>query len=172
MSLSFYIPTPVPPVPDEMSFYFNAYDAGTAWASNPANMVDGSTASAAVSQGFQEPNTIQLCNGNNSSDQGGSITKVEIRAYAGRGGTPTSFDLIPVFGGASDGDNHDLKSSTSNSVGWSDYFDITNDTNAPGSWSWADVAALDCVIDFQRNAGDGPGDNVGCGQIDIRVTYT
>ncbi len=168
MGLSFFIPTPAP---SEISFYFDAYDAGTAWSINPQNMVDGSTGTAAVSQGFNEPNLAQLCNTNTSSDQGGAITKVEIRAYGGRGGTPTSWDLIPVFGATSSGDAHDLKASTSSSADWSDYFDITNDTNAPGTWLWANVASLDCSIEWVRNAGDGPGDNVNCGQIDIRVTY-
>jgi hypothetical protein len=146
-------------------FYFNGYNVGTAWPTDPGNMVDGSTASIAQANAA---NYTQLNNTNNSSGSG-TIYKVEIRAYARRGGTPTEFYLMPVFSGTTSGAKYDLIPSTNNSIGWSDYFDITNDSSAPSTWSWTDIANLDCRITFKNNASDGPNDFVQCAQIDIRV---
>lgn len=153
-----------------MTFYFNSYDVGTAWNGTPEAMVDGSEATVALAQGGIASPQTQLCDGNNSSDQGGTIVAVEIRGLVRGPGSPIGFDLIPVFGGSSDGDTHDLLP-VINALVWSSYFDITGDTNAPVTWSWADVANLDCKIIFTRNAASGPNDFVNCAEIEIRVTY-
>jgi hypothetical protein len=148
------------------NFYFDGFDAGTAWPTNPGNMVDGNIG---VYAGAGFANYTQLNNSNNSSGAGG-FTAVEIRVYASRV-NPIAFDLIPVFGGVSDGDTHDLKPSTSGVPGWSDWINITNDTNNPGpGWSWAAVGNLDCKIVFENNPGDGPGDTISCSKVELRIT--
>jgi len=149
----------------EIVFFFDS--RGAAIWTNPDNMIDGLLGTVGVAN---SANLTQLLNGNDSTDAGGTISSVELRAYARRAGTPTAFDLRPVFPGG-DGDNHDMIPSTSGSLGWTSYFDITTDTNAPGSWTWADVASLDCDVAFLRNAGDGPSDFVNCSKVEIRVTY-
>jgi len=52
---------------------------------------------------------------------------------------------------------------------WSDWFDITADTNAPGSWDWAAVAALGANIEYSW--GSGPTPLAECGSVELRVTY-
>lgn len=52
------------------------------------------------------------------------------------------------------------------SEGWSPYFDITNDTNAPISWTWMDIDELDCDVE----AFEGEGKFL-CSIVQLRVTY-
>jgi hypothetical protein len=134
-------------------------------------MVDGDTGTNANASGFSGNPQTQLCNTNTSSDQGGTISKVELRAYARYAGNVASFDLIPVFGGSTDGSNYDLTASTDGTLGWSDYLDITSDGNAPGSWSWSDVANLD-VKAYVNYGSVGPGEIANIGKIEIKVTYS
>ncbi len=77
--------------------------------------------------------------------------------------------LRPVFGGTSDGDDHQVDMGDNDNGGkvWSEWVDITNDTNAPATWSWDDVANLDCDAQFVVV---GSGENMLCSLVEIRVT--
>ena len=160
-----------------ISYYWDAYNAGagTPWPNNPGNMVNGSTANWAShlgtgSAGDQRCNSISL-----ESPPGGSptITKVEIRAYAGRGqSTPDKFAIMPVFSGGN-GSEFDLMAAglpAYPSLGWSNWSDITSDTNAPGTWSWTDITNLG-INALSQWSTSGPGDSNSIAQIDLRVTY-
>jgi hypothetical protein len=150
------------------TYYFDGYGAEQ-W-NNPDAMVDGSTASHAWSAA--DGNT-QLLNSNTCPGTDlGTITKVELRVYGAVSGTdPDDDDLIlrPVFGGSSDGDDHqiDIYGGGSGNKDWSAWIDITTDTNAPGTWDWDDVVNLDCdVVQVQIGALD----NAFAGMIEIRVS--
>lgn len=62
----------------------------------------------------------------------GTITKVEIRAYA-YGDDNDRIDLTPVFSGG-DGDEHQTTPGVSPGS-WEAYQDITSDTNHPSPWT-------------------------------------
>lgn len=89
---------------------------------------------------------------NDAPASGDDIRKVEIgvEAKASNSGN-CQLRLVPMFGGSSDGDNHDTAElGTSDSTTW---FDITEDTNAPGTWSWSDVQDLDVRMFGDNDAG-------------------
>jgi len=110
-------------------------------------------------------NSIAHLNGNtcNGSDKG-DIYKVEIRACT-NGQNNTSLVLQPIFAGKY-GDKHIIYHYECD--GWSEWFDITNDTNIPSSWTWVDIRKLYCnaiaII---------PEDYIyiNCSRIDLRVSY-
>jgi len=146
----------------EATYYFNSYDVGEAWPTDPACLVDGSLVSGASTI----ENAVQLCNA--STCEGtflGTISKVEIRTY-GNSSSGNATYLRPVFNGVDDGDNHN--SGLSDSGEWSNWFDITEDTNAPASWTWTDVKNLDCDAEFAKLAIGGSTLYI----IQIKVTYT
>ena len=112
-------------------------------------------------------NTAQLLIGNNCPGTDlGTISKVELRAFA-YGDGDDRIDLIPVFAGG-DGDEHQTTPGTTPGS-WGTYQDITNDTNHPSPWSWSDVVALDCKVEFDKV---GKGGTMYCAKVEIRVTYT
>lgn len=141
-----------------VSYYFNS--RSTANWSDPANMVDGILTNYAStdSTGTEETLDGNTCPGTNL----GTIQKVELRAYAhGDGGDRT--DLTPVFSGG-DGDTHQTTPGTG--AGWNPYQDITNDTNHPTPWTWADVVALDCKVKYTK---DGKANLMYVSKVEIRV---
>ena len=147
-----------------VTYYFNSYNVGEAWDIDPENMVDGNTGTMTGWQG--QDGKVQLCNGNNCDGTNlGTISKVEIRAYGQLSALPALHYIRPVFSGVDDGDNH--QNPISLFEGWGGLVDITSDTNAPGSWTWAAVKNLDCDIYT-----DSTGGSVKCGKIEIIVTYT
>lgn len=160
-----------------VTYFWDAYNAGsgTPWPTNPSNMIDGSTATWAVHQGTGSAGD-QVCNSISlESPPGGSptITKVEIRAYAGKGqSTPDKLAIQPVFSGGN-GSEFDLLSAglpVYPSMDWSNYSDITEDTNAPGTWSWTDITNLE-IRALSTWSTSGPGDANFIARIDLRVTY-
>lgn len=164
----------LPVYADTITYYFDSYDSGgEEWGTDPEKMVDGSLSTYAEDSLSED---TQLNNGNTCSGTDlGTISKVEIRIYGSQEndfgwGNPI-IRFHPVFGGSSDGDDHDFDYTTT--PGWSSYFDITSDTNAPGSWAWADVQNLDIdVIPWDAVYGDMTLWYVQAYKIEIRVTYT
>jgi len=122
------------------TYYFDGYDAGEAWGIDPSNMVDGSTSTSAQT----DTTATQLCNSNTCTgiDLGKNIT-VELRLY--RCNYSIDFQLRPIFTGG-DGDTHDIAGVAGGGNSWSDWIDITNDTNAPVDWLWSDVQNLKCDV--------------------------
>jgi hypothetical protein len=154
------------------NFYFNSYDSVEKWEDNPENMVDGSV------QSFADTFTdlkVQLCDGNTCTETGTvTITKIEIRDYSLAGAyTATITDYLqPVFSGG-DGDLHSWippNAQDDEPAGWSDWFDITNDTNAPATWTWADVTSLEVDHYPDLPAGGDPY-SLNTSKIEIRVSY-
>ncbi len=152
---------------DTVTYYFDAYDVGAEeWAILPGKMVDGDTAEAATTNDADVVDT-QLLTGNTSDGTDlGTITKIEIRAWVSvHSALSPGVYLRPVFGGG-DGDNHAVPDTLGAYIPW---VDITSDTNAPGSWSWANVDDLDMDVETFTVS-----DIVPCGVmiVEIRVTYT
>jgi len=148
----------------EVSYYFNSYDVGEVWANNPEYMVDNDTDTYTTSAINSDTQLLDgnTCDGTNL----GTITKVELRLFGKISGGANTSHLVPVFSGTDDGDNHNM-GSPSFSGEWSDYADITSDTNAPGTWSWSDVQNLDCDVIL-----DEAGGTSSVSKVEIRVTYT
>jgi len=145
-------------------YYFNSMDVGVdvTWETNPEKMIDGNyeTTASTVTDGDIEALIGNTCPGTDL----GNIIKMEVRAY-GNSSTSNNVYLRPVFGGG-DGDNHNTHLGDSGE--WSDWFPITNDTNAPSTWSWSNVKDLDLDVEFEKNEIGG----ASIGIVQIRVTYT
>jgi hypothetical protein len=148
----------------EITYYFNSYNIGETWATNPSYMVDDSTSTYASTTANGD---VELCNGNNCSGLNlGNITKVELRVYGYYTGTQRDIILRPVFSGTTDGLNYYY--STESSPAWSRWFDITTDPYKPLAWSWTDIKNLDCDAEAKSNIGFF---TLYCSKVEIRVTY-
>ena len=156
-------PTPIPTPVFYASYYFNAYDAGgEEWETNPANMVDNNTGNYAKSL---TDNKVELLTGNTCSGTNlGTISAVEIRAYGIVDNPLSKVSFRPVFGGSSDGDDH--QSSIYSSNAWSNRMNVTLDTNAPSPWLWTDVQNLDCDVIYKPHSASGS-----VSKVEIRITY-
>ena len=150
----------------EKIYYFNSYETAEAWATNPGNMVDGSTSNYA-STGIDED--IELCDDNNCSGSDlGTISKVELRVYGYYSTNQRDIILIPVFDGIVEGlaYNHPTESTAN----WSQWFDITNDPGLPPSgWTWNVVKDLDCKVTTDNGFG---AFTLYCSKVEMRITYT
>lgn len=164
-------------------FYFNHYSTDgprPGWEDSPERMVDGlmydevlGDYSAAWTTTDDE---IQWCDENTSPiDRTTTITKVEIRAFSGVAdicGTCTDY-LRPIFA-STYGDTHSWLPPGDVAEGvplsWSPWLDITNDTNAPPIWTWADVNTLD-VDHWSHRTVCGNLNICHTARIEIRVTW-
>jgi hypothetical protein len=148
----------------EITYYFNSYNIGETWASNPSYMVDDSTSTYASTTANGD---VELCNGNSCNGLNlGNITKVELRVYGYYTGTQRDIILRPVFSGTTDGLNYYY--STGSSPAWSRWFDITTDPYKTLAWTWTDIKNLDCDVEAKSNIGFF---TLYCSKVEIRVTY-
>ncbi|MFO7677834.1 MAG: C25 family cysteine peptidase [Thermoplasmatota archaeon] len=150
---------------DQYTYYFDSYDTKLdAWETNPSNMVDGSTSTFASTDIRDDSEYCDSTSFGYGGAPSGTVSKVEIRAYGKYEEIGGSINIKPTFNGGN-GDNHYF--SLPGSAGWSSWFDITDDTNAPEPWTWSDVESLDCsiiVCDIRQ------GDTFYCHKVEIRVT--
>ena len=164
-----------PAEPETATFYFATYTSSD-W-TNPGNMVDGNntTTYASVVDGGPA-NFYQYNNVNTSSDQGGTISKVEVRiVYGYSADSPGVFIYgIPYFSAeVTQGSNYNFALSSNPpgagplNSGWQD---ITNDASAPETWTWSEVSMIDLRLWAQAQGL--PGTYVYVYQCDLRVTYT
>ena len=148
----------------EVTYYFNSRSPTDAWQTDPNKMVDGDTGTWAKTV---IDNDLEICDGNtcDGSDLG-TITKVEARAYVKVTGVLSStIKFTPYFDGSDLGDEETISPALTEA--WSGYYDITEDTNAPGTWQWSDIQNLD-----YRLLADMAGGTPNCAKVEIRVTYT
>lgn len=150
----------------EKIYYFNSYSPFEAWETNPGYMADGNegTFASTTINGDVERLTSNTC-----SEDVGSITKVEIRAKGCYARNPVYLVLRPVFPGG-DGDDHTFLPPECPNAAWSDWFDITNDPNAPDPWTSDDVVDLDCDVEARLGTTDWPFE-LYCSKVEIRVTF-
>jgi plastocyanin len=145
----------------EVYHYVEEYNSD--W-DEPGCMVDGDeeSFSYADSDGEEQLCLTTSCEGVDL----GTIYQVEIRACGWREEPPANITLTPVFDGTTDGESY-IFEVPEGEAAWSDWYDITNDANAPSSWNWSDITALDC-----RAEAVGSGEfNVLCSKIEVRVSY-
>jgi len=127
--------------------YDTVADAATYW-TNDANAVDGSESTFA----YRDTNTVAKettkwikGTAHDYATATGTINTVEVgiraAATATIGKGSTTHYMVPVFGGSSDGDEH-ARTTVPTTPSWY-WWDITTDTNAPGTWAWSDVSTLD-----------------------------
>ena len=141
------------------TYYFDEYDAGEAWGSSPANMVDNDDES--ISGTYHVDPLIQFLtnhSGNITDNPTENITKVELRAktwlpeIVAQAGSKIL--LRPVFNGTLDGDDYNLVSRYTTPTDsaywdWSNWQDITTGTNV-SNWNWTNLKNLGCrvIADF------------------------
>ncbi len=147
-------------MPDK-TYYFNEYDiGGEEWDTNPENMVDGEI----LSEASATETTIQLLTSNTCPGTNfGFISKVELRLHGTYAPVFGTLLTRPIFT-AGDGDNNGVPEFIAT---WSEYIDITTNSNAPPSWTWEDVKNLKCDIDYTFGLFQ-----AACGKVEIRVTYS
>jgi hypothetical protein len=160
---------------DEVTYYFNSI-GGSWWNNGSANMnkaADGNLGTSASSN--IEWNYFDLngntCNGNDL----GEITSVELRVYCENNYDINPFKdvcplLTPIYGGTSFGTNswNTIYPGDYNIPQWTTYFDVTNGSNSPGTWTWDNVRDLDCRVQVRRPNGG----MLKVYKVEIRVTYT
>jgi hypothetical protein len=155
------------------TFYFDTYDTGIEWSTNPGNMVDGDIGTNATTSNTGDDQRL-LSNTASDTDYGDCskmITKVEIRAYAWTSDGASSIDLWAIYLGGG-GDQYNISSTNPE---WSQWFDITTSDEAhfggmphsPEVWSWHDVKGLK----VQATAVLTGGGSAYCSKIEVRVTY-
>jgi len=152
-----------------VTYYFDAYDTGTPWRDNPANMIDGTETNYASTSTIGFGGTELLTGNTCLGEDLGTISKVEIRAYGYYTESSDNVILRPVFAGTTDGADYKPALTTSSATGeWGTTFDITDDAPAPSSWIWSDVTALDCDVVYYKS---GQGTLAYVGKVEIIVTY-
>lgn len=160
----------VPSVPETITCYFDQYDVGgEEWWGSPHLMVDNNSTTQAESRNEDYPDTQLLTHSTCASQTFGTISQVRIR----QSGFCMMFDcgviLRPVFGGSTDGDDYYYDSSATTGTNFNPWIDITNDTNAPGTWTTSDVVNLELDVETHRT---GSGMYWRTGVIELEVTHT
>jgi len=147
-----------------ITYYFNSYKDNSGW-TYPGKMVDNNLSNFAIAS---SKSILTLDSNTCTVAAGGRIYKVELRMYgkAGIGNkTNNKTQLRPIFADG-EGDNH-LKQWTKTAASWSDWYDITSDTNAPKRWSWDDVINLKC---YHESIAHSSSDDIA--KVEIRVSYS
>ena len=146
------------------TFYYNSYEDNIDWATNPGYMVDGSTSNYASTS---LDNDLERCIGNTCDGSNyGKISQVELRVHGYHSNSQRNIILTPVFGGYNPGSDYSYPATTT--PGWSNWFDITNDNSAPGTWTWNEIANLDCEVRAEQDMG---AFTLYCSKVEIRVIY-
>lgn len=145
------------------TYYFNSKSTSV-W-TNPEKMIDDILTNYAYTS---SGGAMEVLDGNSGPGTNiGTITKVEIRAYA-YGDDNDRIDFTPVFGGSDDGDEHQTTPGVSPGS-WGLYQDITSDINHPSPWTWGAVQALDCKVEKVTVS---KSNQMNCAKVEIKVTYT
>lgn len=159
----------------EVTYKYTAVtDVSSAWTSE-ANVTDADETNYAYdlvdknSTGGLLIGTANTCPGTDL----GTITKVEMIMDVGcESGEASYMDglIAPLFGGTLDGDTRTadlLIGATPEKF----TYDITTDTNAPGTWTWSDIQDLDLQTRGDNNASSND-IYYYCYVMWVRVTYT
>jgi hypothetical protein len=168
-----FLPTIEQACADTATYYFNNWSDRDSWVdTDPAEMVDGSTSTFStdnVNGHYVHLNANQYTSGGI-----GTITQVEVRAYIQNNWTSAQttrtavLSMTPYFNGSTAGSAYGPSAQRWDTAAWTSYYDITNDANGPGTWSWSDVANLDMRVTTVRpQIGQ-----VKVFRVEIRVTYT
>jgi len=130
---------------------YTAHDSG--WV-NGDNMVDGSLSTFGRPVGTGDITFVSDLTVT-SGASAGTIDKVFFRVNGNYVNYNNQIDAQPYFDGAA-GTQFTIFDNTDGDVQkWEGWFNITDDTNAPGSgsWTWADVQTLEIELDGDDNSG-------------------
>jgi len=146
-----------------VTYYFNSYDVTEAWSDTPEAMTDGDDG---VYTGWENNvGRVQKLTGNTFDGTGlGKIGRVELRVNGYCSGGVPLIQFRPIYN-STDADEI-YNNGRRYNPGWVDYVDITNDANAPTTWTWEDITNLQC--DVITNA---EGGSVKVSKVEIRVSY-
>lgn len=148
-----------------ITYYFNDYDTGEAWFGDSDRATNGNPDSDTHTNAALD---VHGCIGNTCPGTNlGAISKVEIRAKLRRWGAVSTVDLQPLFNGGY-GDPHNIP--VSETAGWSGWEDVTNDQNAPSTWTWGEVHDMQAHVK-SHIAVTNVGDWQYLYQVEIQVTY-
>lgn len=152
------------------TYCFNSYSSST-WDAAPTNIVDCSTSTGTADN--NNGHYVHFDASEYTSGGSGTITKVETRVYYKNNWSSSQTTrnnvarLQPYFAGTNAGDTHNDSVGNHSTAAWSATFDITSDTNAPSTWTWADVANLDMrLIDYRPSSGQ-----ITVYRVEMIVTY-
>ncbi len=151
------------------TYCFSEYDWFIKWETNPWNMADcdeDTYASTGVS------GDVELLYGPITTGTAPSIiTKVEIRTKGYyTGGQQGYINLTPVFR-LGDRDTYTF-TPPKDIGGWSSWYDITDDPNAPDPWTVFDVLDLKCKVESYIPDPAGLTCTLNCSIVELRVTST
>jgi hypothetical protein len=145
------------------TFHFASHDEGIEWETDPRDMTDGDEYDYASTTDDRDVQYLQT--GMTFQDEG-DISKVELRVKAYWSDADADIILQPVFGGSANGDLHVYEAT--NTPNWSDWFNITDDTNAHSFWTWQDIEDLCCNVTVGDHSS---GFTLYCSIVQVRVTY-
>ncbi len=161
----------VPSEPETITCYFDQYDVGgEEWSSQPQFMVDNTLTNRAETVNAYYGDVQLLTHSTCASETFGTISQVRIRHSGFCMFANCGVILRPVFGGTIDGDNHYYDSSATIGSNYNPWIDITNDTNAPGTWLTSDIVNLD--LDVQSGGSNVTGIVWNAYKIELEVTHT
>jgi hypothetical protein len=153
-------------IEETFRFHFTQYATGTAWETYPQDMVDGDEDDYASTT--DDRDVQYLTTGMSFGDEG-DISKVELRVKGYWENADADIVLQPVFGGLDEGDLHVFNAPKElANASWSEWFDITDDTNSHTYWTWDDIEDLCCNVKVGDHSN---GFTLYCSIVQIQVTY-
>jgi hypothetical protein len=151
------------------TYCFSEYNPFIAWETGPWNMSDcdeDTYASTGISGDVEN-----LFGPLTTGQYPGTITKVEIRTKGYyTGGQQGYINLTPIF--ILGRGNTSTFTPPQNNGNWSQWYDITNDPNAPSTWRLADIETLQCDVKSYIPDPAGLTCTLYCSIVQIRVTWT
>jgi len=140
--------------------YDTGSDAGAYW-TNDANAIDGNE----VTYAYRDTATVAKettkwfkGTAHDYTTASGEINTVEVGVLSSAtttvGKGATTHYMVPIFLGASDGDEHNRINVPTTGIWY--WWDITNDTNAPSTWGWSDIAGVDAKVYVAQAANPNP----------------
>ena len=159
----------------DVTYYFNSYDSNFNFL-NPDNIVDGSTSTYATCNVdtailFQDSNTY-------GGGLSYSINEVHMRVYYSITDTDGTADLelLPWFGPAGEDTENKageivtvIDGGVNVSSRWSEWYEISNDSNAPKPFSFSDIETLEMAVGGASHGSVLP--ELRVYKVEIRVTY-
>lgn len=137
--------------------------------SNSTDNDDDTFTTVTLGNGETSETITYSTNSNSKATTGLTISKVEVGIVIDKS-IYSTFYVTPKFGGSSLGDSHTVANLSVYDDSMIDWIDITDDTNAPGTWTWSDIDNLDINMYCSRAAVPGTSEEKISG-VYIRVTF-
>ena len=127
-------------------YYFDDYEWET-WDTSPENVVDGDNTT--YGQDNDEGYQMLLNSTNYTGGMSDTISSVEFRLYWWSNNWDGTW---PQMKPSYDGTNGSVFEDDDQGGGaaWTEWYDITEDTNAPATWTWSDIETLNLYLGMTR----------------------